>query len=76
LSAIVPESLTYCTLDSAKEARDTMARTGYAADCEIQEYLFAEYDMDTYSALQVTEIVEADFVRMADQDAEFYLNGA
>ncbi len=50
-----------------------MARTGYAADTEIQGYLFHDVDLDLYSAAQVTDIVAADFIRMADEDAAFYL---
>jgi hypothetical protein len=50
-----------------------MARTAYAADKEIEGYLFDDCDMDLYSAMQVTEIVGADFVAQADSDAAFYL---
>jgi hypothetical protein len=57
-----------------RQVRSLMARTAYAADSEIQGYLFDEdADMDLYSAMQLTEIIGADFVAQADGDAEFYL---
>jgi len=55
------------------QVRSLMARTAYAADKEIEGYLFDDCDMDLYSAMQVTEIVGADFVAQADSDAAFYL---
>lgn len=46
----------------------------YVADCEIQSDLLGDADMELYSAAQVTDMLEAYFVRFADDAAEVYLD--
>lgn len=51
-----------------------MASTAYDADREIQDRIFGEdADMALYSAAQVTDLVAADFIAFAVDDAVHYL---